>query len=42
MMDDNFVRPLVNIYYSLGKLNMPKSWGNDGRGGVDIYPSKCG
>lgn len=42
MMDDNFVRPLVNIYYSLGKLNMPKSWGNDGRGGVDIYPSKAG
>ena len=25
-MDENFVRPLVNIYYALGKLNLPVSW----------------
>lgn len=32
-MDEAYVRPLVNIYYSLGKLVMPKSWGNQGKGG---------
>lgn len=41
-MDENFVRPLVNIYYSLGKINLPKSWGNAGKGGIDIYPTKQG
>lgn len=35
-MDENFQRPLVNIYYSLGKLNLPASWGNDNKGGIDI------
>lgn len=34
--DENYRRPLVNIYYSLGKLNMPTSWGNGGRGGICI------
>lgn len=33
---DNYVRPLVNIYYGFGTLNLPPSWGNDGKGGVDI------
>ncbi len=32
----NYRRPLVNIYYALGKLKMPDSWGNDGLGGIDI------
>jgi len=33
---ENYVRPLVNIYYGFGPLKMPPSWGNDGKGGVDI------
>ena len=41
-MDDNFVRPLVNIYYDLGKINLPKSWGNAGKGGIDIHPTDAG
>lgn len=31
--DRNYVRPLVNIYYHYGRLNLPKSWGT---GGIDI------
>lgn len=30
----NYRRPLVNIYYALGRLRMPKSWGNGGQGGI--------
>ena len=41
-MDENFVRPLVNIYYALGKLNLPLSWGNNNRGGIRIRPEKEG
>ncbi len=41
-MDDNFVRPLVNIYYALGKLNLPESWGNQNKGGIKIYPTSGG
>jgi len=33
---ENYVRPLVNIYYGFGPLNTPASWGNDGRGGVNV------
>ncbi len=33
---ENYVRPLVNIYYSFGPLKMPPSWGNKGNGGVNI------
>ena len=33
---ENYVRPLVNIYYEFGQLNMPPSWYNAGRGGVDV------
>ena len=33
---ENYVRPLINIYYSFGPLNMPSSWGNGGKGGVDV------
>lgn len=36
--DENYERPLVNIYYSLGKLKEPVSWGNGGKGGIDIIP----
>ncbi len=32
----NYKRPLVNIYYNLGKLEMPDSWGNAGAGGIEI------
>lgn len=32
--DENYVRPLVNIYYALGRLNMPESWGNNKKGGI--------
>lgn len=35
-MDENYVRPLVNIYYSLGKLKLPVSWGNVNKGGITI------
>lgn len=30
----NYRRPLVNIYYALGRLRMPESWGNEGQGGI--------
>ena len=33
---ENYVRPLVNIYYSYGPLRLPSSWGNSGKGGVNI------
>lgn len=33
---ENYVRPLVNIYYAFGPLNLPESWNNNGKGGVDI------
>ena len=34
--DEAFVRPLVNIYYHFHPLELPKSWGNDGRGGIEV------
>ncbi len=34
--DQNYQRPLVNIYYALGKLRLPTSWGNENKGGIDI------
>ncbi|MDP4291959.1 MAG: DUF6067 family protein [Bacteroidota bacterium] len=33
---ENYVRPLVNVYYAFGPLKMPPSWSNEGRGGVDV------
>ncbi|MDR1746435.1 MAG: DUF6067 family protein [Tannerella sp.] len=33
---ENYVRPLCNIYYAFGKLNLPPSWGNEGKGGVRL------
>jgi hypothetical protein len=36
---ENYVRPLVNIYYEFGPLNLPPSWGNQGKGGVNVSES---
>lgn len=33
---ENYVRPLINIYYSFGPLHLPPSWGNGGKGGVNV------
>lgn len=33
---ENYVRPLNVLYYEFGPLKMPPSWGNEGKGGVDI------
>jgi len=33
---ENYVRPLVNIYYEFGPLKLPPSWGNEDKGGVDV------
>lgn len=30
LKDENYLRPLVNIYYALGPINLPKSWGSGG------------
>lgn len=39
---ENYVRPLVNVYYKFCPLKMPASWGNAGNGGVDITDSETG
>ncbi len=36
---ENYNRPLVNIYYGFGPLRLPPSWGNGGKGGVNINES---
>jgi hypothetical protein len=33
---ENYVHPLINVYYRFGPLRMPPSWGNDGKGGIDV------
>ncbi|MBI5010989.1 MAG: hypothetical protein HZB98_15345 [Bacteroidia bacterium] len=33
---ENYVRHLINVYYKFGPLNLPPSWGNNGKGGVDV------
>jgi hypothetical protein len=33
---ENYRRPLINIYYALGRLFLPPSWGNGGKGGVTV------
>jgi len=33
---ENYVRPLINIYYSFHQLHLPPSWGNEGKGGVVV------
>ena len=37
---ENYVRPLVNVYYSIGPLKLPPSWGNEGKGGIDVMQQK--
>ena len=37
--DAEYLRPPVNIYYSFRPLRLPRSWGNEGRGGVDLEPA---
>jgi hypothetical protein len=36
-MAKNYVLPLVNVYYTFGRLHLPPSWGNAGKGGVHIF-----
>ena len=36
LKDENYRKPLVNIYYEFGKIVEPVSWSNSGKGGVDI------
>jgi hypothetical protein len=33
---ENYIRPLINIYYAYGPLRLPPSWGNGGKGGVNV------
>ena len=36
LKDENYRKPLVNVYYEFGRLVEPVSWSNGGKGGVDI------
>ena len=36
LKDENYSRPLLNIYYRYKPLNLPSSWGNDGKGGCKV------
>jgi hypothetical protein len=38
--DADYLRPPVNIYYAFRPLRLPASWGNEGRGGVDLAPAQ--
>ncbi len=33
---ENWVRPLINVYYKFGPLKLPPSWGNEGKGGATV------
>ena len=33
---ENYISPLINGYYAGGPLNLPPSWGNEDKGGVDV------
>ncbi len=33
---ENYVRPLINVYYGFRPLKLPASWGNDNKGGVQV------
>jgi hypothetical protein len=39
---ENYIRPLINIYYAYGPLRLPPSWGNGGKGGVNLTESAGG
>jgi len=36
LKDENYSRPLLNIYYRYQPMNLPSSWGNDGKGGCEV------
>jgi hypothetical protein len=36
LRDENYLRPLNTNFYLQKPLLLPKSWGNDGKGGIDI------
>lgn len=38
--DENYIRPLNTNFYNLKPLNLPPSWWNDGRGGVEALVSR--
>ncbi len=38
---ENYRRPLINIYYEFGRLNLPPSWGNTGKGGVRVADAEA-
>ena len=42
LKDENYRKPLVNIYYEYGKIVEPESWSNGARGGVLIENSGDG
>ncbi len=33
---ENYRRPLINVYYAFYPLNLPPSWGNHNKGGVNV------
>lgn len=37
---ENYRRPLLNIYYDFFPLLLPPSWGNEGKGGVQVAEEK--
>ncbi len=38
LKDENYIRPLNTNFYLSKPLNMPPSWYNDGKGGIDASP----
>lgn len=36
LMDADYQRPLVNVYYQLGQIKLPNSWWNNNNGGINI------
>lgn len=38
--DQNYKRPLVNVYYKYGQLTPPAAWANNGKGGINISLSE--
>jgi hypothetical protein len=37
---ENYVTPLINIYYEYHPLNLPPSWGNQGNGGLNVVQNE--
>lgn len=38
LRDENYVRPLNTNFYLQKPLHLPTSWGNENKGGIDVYP----